>query len=449
MAKRRVFLFHFLQTHEDFRLAEWRSVCRLVGLEKYVDVLQEATAPLVLLEIDDEEEIRRLLGRLVLLKSVFEVLGQNDGDHDALVQWLAEDPPALKELRESPASWCLRVRAVGKKRTADYVNAVLEVDLRNPDVEFSIVEQVDAKTGEVQRSFFTRLVGHGQTELKSRYSLKERRYIGNSTMDPELALLQANLSGVRPGALVCDPFAGTGGLLIAAAHFGGLVLGDGDQLPGGAKGRSARMGEGDLRAGHHSVAANFVQYKLEDRFLGLVLADASKREMWRVGADGLFDVMVADPPYGVREKGSKLGKKERNPNWLESTNEHEVFFPEKTKYSISSTYLDLMDSAAQLLTAGGFLSFWFPIVRQSYSPKVLPKHPAMTLVHNCEQVLTSKCSRFVPAIEGVNSRGFQTCLLVFRKERPPTSEEKAEIEENCFESSSFRDAVFKPQKADS
>lgn len=37
-----------------------------------------------------------------------------------------------------------------------------------------------------------------------------RRYIGNSTMDPELAFIQANLVLSRPGSLVLDPFCGTG-----------------------------------------------------------------------------------------------------------------------------------------------------------------------------------------------------------------------------------------------
>lgn len=52
-------------------------------------------------------------------------------------------------------------------------------------------------------------IGHGQSRLKSVYSLKERRYIGNTVMDPELAFLQANLSSIKAGDLVVDPFCGT------------------------------------------------------------------------------------------------------------------------------------------------------------------------------------------------------------------------------------------------
>ena len=44
-------------------------------------------------------------------------------------------------------------------------------------------------------------------------------------MDPQLSLLMSNLAAVSPGALVLDPFVGTGSLIISAAQFGGYVLG--------------------------------------------------------------------------------------------------------------------------------------------------------------------------------------------------------------------------------
>jgi tRNA (guanine10-N2)-methyltransferase len=55
--------------------------------------------------------------------------------------------------------------------------------------------------------------------------------------------------------------------------------------------------------------ANFEQYGLTDRFLGVILADASQTLLWK--KQNLFDVILTDPPYGVREKGRKLGPKER------------------------------------------------------------------------------------------------------------------------------------------
>lgn len=111
-------------------------------------------------------------------------------------------------------------------------------------------------------------------------------------MDPELSFLQANISRVRVGDLVLDPFAGTGGLLLAAAEFGGWVLGtEISYMIARAKGSSARMGEGQLRE-DQNVHANFRQYGLEQRFGGIVLADASEHRLWREGLE--FDVILAD-----------------------------------------------------------------------------------------------------------------------------------------------------------
>lgn len=52
-------------------------------------------------------------------------------------------------------------------------------------------------------------------------SLKTRKFIGNTSMDPQLSVLMANQALVAPGHLVMDPFVGTGSLLVPAAKFGG------------------------------------------------------------------------------------------------------------------------------------------------------------------------------------------------------------------------------------
>lgn len=44
-------------------------------------------------------------------------------------------------------------------------------------------------------------------------------------MDPQLSLLMANQAQVKNGDIIFDPFVGTGSLLVAAAQFGGYILG--------------------------------------------------------------------------------------------------------------------------------------------------------------------------------------------------------------------------------
>ena len=44
-------------------------------------------------------------------------------------------------------------------------------------------------------------------------------------MDPTLSLIMANQALVSSGSFVFDPFVGTGSLLVAAAHYEGMVTG--------------------------------------------------------------------------------------------------------------------------------------------------------------------------------------------------------------------------------
>lgn len=53
-------------------------------------------------------------------------------------------------------------------------------------------------------------------------SLKNRKFIGNTSMDAQLSVLMANQAKVKNGDLVFDPFVGTGSLLVSAAKFGGI-----------------------------------------------------------------------------------------------------------------------------------------------------------------------------------------------------------------------------------
>jgi tRNA (guanine10-N2)-methyltransferase len=44
----------------------------------------------------------------------------------------------------------------------------------------------------------------------TKLSLKTRKFIGNTSMDPQLSLYMANQALVQNGDLVLDPFVGTG-----------------------------------------------------------------------------------------------------------------------------------------------------------------------------------------------------------------------------------------------
>ena len=43
------------------------------------------------------------------------------------------------------------------------------------------------------------------------------------------------------------------------------------------------------------MRANFVQYGLEDRYLGVLVADASNHRMWKAG--NIFDAIITDRKF--------------------------------------------------------------------------------------------------------------------------------------------------------
>lgn len=63
-------------------------------------------------------------------------------------------------------------------------------------------------------------------------------------MDPQLSLLMANQAQIKSGDTVLDPFVGSGSLLVAAAQFGGYVMGtDIDYLMLHARTRPSRISQ--------------------------------------------------------------------------------------------------------------------------------------------------------------------------------------------------------------
>lgn len=82
-----------------------------------------------------------------------------------------------------------------------------KVDLNNAQHQFSILEDYGNVAEEVPeepvRVFFGRDVGSGCRNLINRFTIKDRWFIGNTTMDPHLAFLMANQAKVCMHAYMC------------------------------------------------------------------------------------------------------------------------------------------------------------------------------------------------------------------------------------------------------
>ncbi|CAG9318208.1 unnamed protein product [Blepharisma stoltei] len=248
------------------------------------------------------------------------------------------------------------------------------VDLRSPERKFIVsISKSKCYFGlEIARSKDTR------TRFYAKYSLSDREYLGPTTTDMELALLMANQGKVLENSLVLDPFVGTGGILIAASHFGATCFGgdiDVRVLKGLGVGRSTKNTEAD-------IFTNFVNYGFQKP--EIICCDTS-RSCWKSGE--IFDAIICDPPYGVRASSKKIKKDAVG-----------TILP-RDSYHGARVFEDLLNLAARLLRVGGRLVYLLPTIRNSYSKDAVPTHPLLKLVGNSENILSKKISRRLITME--------------------------------------------------
>lgn len=75
------------------------------------------------------------------------------------------------------------------------------------------------------RWFFGRQLATAGDCIWLPYVLTKRPYIGTTSMDAQVAFVMANMAQARRSSVAMDPFAGTGSILVALAHFGAHTIG--------------------------------------------------------------------------------------------------------------------------------------------------------------------------------------------------------------------------------
>jgi len=165
--------------------------------------------------------------------------------------------------------------------------------MNNADLRIVVFEEFEHKVTAPKRLFIGRLVGTSGRLAMNKYDLKKRSYISRTSMDAELSLVTANMTLAAPGKIMYDPFVGTGSFSIACAHFGAAAFGS-DIDPRSIRGVSAGK----------SLLGNFEQYDIVHNFLDSFAADLTHTPLRQAQ---LFDGIVCDPPYGIREGPKVLG----------------------------------------------------------------------------------------------------------------------------------------------
>lgn len=422
------FLVLFRGIHTHFRVPELRCMvarargCREsdlgdLGLIPVIEVVRGESgskdAGTVLygevfayVELESEEEAARVCRSCVLVRAMFVPVAHGTDYAECVAGALAEGNAALAPLMDAerrPTFRCV-VDAFGRSlsieqqlerihRFGDLLASFPgKVRMKNSDFELWIMEDAFPVNGhgfakthkEPRQVLLGRKIAEGCASLGQKYSLKRRRYIGPTSMDAELSFIMANMAQVRPDALVMDPFCGTGGVMVACAVLGAHVIGADINL-------LALRGKGQ----GSTIAANFDQYGLTPP-LALCRSDVLYSP-FRRRRGGWLDAIVCDPPYGIKE-----GTRSFRTDTIEAhpTRNH---FQATERVRFVDFLNGVLEFAAELLVPGGRIVYWLPTT-PDYSDNDLPTHPALQILHNSEQPLTTRMSRRLITMVRVSER---------------------------------------------
>lgn len=347
------------------------------------------------IDLNSEAEAIMLARRTVLLRAIYAPVGHGH-DYASCIDSIDNAPyqNALVPLRDKgkkPSFRCY-VDAFGKSlsledqlhrihRFSDILRTFPgRVRLKDPDFELWILEDDFPRRGHGRRGaegprqiFLARKVASGQGYVCAKFSLKTRRYIGPTSMDAELAFVMSNMARVKEGHLVVDPFCGTAGVLVACAARGAFcVASDINFLSLKGKGPG------------QTIASNFEQYGLTLP-VGILRADVINSPIRRQRA-GWFDAVVCDPPYGIKE-GTRVFREDAIDPGMEANH-----YQGTERIQFVDFLRGVLQYAADVLVPHGRLVYWLPTT-VDYTPEDIPTHPALRLIHNNVQPLTTRMSR--------------------------------------------------------
>ncbi|XP_057369465.1 tRNA (guanine(10)-N2)-methyltransferase homolog [Daphnia carinata] len=385
--------------HVSFRIPEVEAILAMYKIP-HTWIEKPAENPWMLISMPSEDCAVKLMKRSVTVRSIIELWARAT-TKEHLDDQLKTLPTELTSYFEKENTFKVVVDTFNKVTSQEdkikkiesfsFLPILGTANLKNPSVTYHYYEFFGLDAGRIPEKpfdyFFGRWVSNSERSAVEKYSLKTRHFIGNTSMDPKLSMIMANLAQIDAGHIVVDPFVGTGSLLVAAAHFGGYVCGtDIDYLTLHGKMKPSRAHQ-KKRQPDEDIKGNLKAYNLFSRYLDVFVGDAS-RPVWR--PEFRFDSIITDPPYGIRESTEKVGSKKVAPVPEELASPH---FPSKTQYGLGDMYKDLLNFAANNLKLNGRVVFWIPIIRMEYDPDLLPEHPCLERVSNSEQILNLHSSR--------------------------------------------------------
>ncbi|KAG5673756.1 hypothetical protein PVAND_003776 [Polypedilum vanderplanki] len=295
------YLLLFAQEFVDFRFAEIESIIKIFNISLKLPNVEPKNRPYWIIE-SCESDIKKIASRSVSLKFVAELYCSGktlDEFHENArnyVQFINKEysKQSFKFIVETYNLHLKLAQKIEKIESMNYLDSALgPIDLINPDNTMIYFEYHGLKNNEpkLEEIIFGKWIADGRRDLISKISLKNRKYIGNTSMDAQLSLLMANQGLCKENDLMLDCFCGTGSLLVSCALFGSYVFGfDIDYLTLHAQSKPVRAFM-KTRDKDESVKANLEQYNLQDKYIDVFVGDFSNCSLHeRV----VFDSIICD-----------------------------------------------------------------------------------------------------------------------------------------------------------
>lgn len=364
-----------------------------------------------------------ILARCNLVRNVMELWGMATSIEQcatATQDWIQNNALGKQIFAQiAPNSWKLTIHSLGAKYTYEEQGLMRShfsnlgfcgpVRMKDPNNEFVMIREIelnDAGSPLYPRHspdgtiipendarppiacYFARtLCGnrHNKGRGQEQYSLKNRKYLGPTSMDAELSFVMTNLGQCKKGSIAFDPFVGTGSILLSCALRGAYCMGTDIDF---------RVLRG--RSEDENIESNFRQFNLPKP--ELIRSDNSIYHRHFRTTHPLYDAIICDPPYGIRAGARQSGSRCTNPKPVPEEQRHD-HIAQTRPYAVSDVMADLLDVAARNLVLGGRLVYIIPSYAQFDDESDLPRHECLRLVHICYQPLGTELGRRMVTME--------------------------------------------------
>lgn len=414
------YLVCFAQAHANFRRAELESLALYYNITVDLSKIDDKN-PFFIIQLENDTQAQQLLHRSVLAKSIYELWGYGTTMDELHADVQAKSSHLFDTYRIGTFKFEF-VGYLGSREPATkfeiiesfrYLEFKGPIRMKNPDNIFTILEQYEHKDN-VKVTIPEKIWLGRQVQLSARsnrildkYDLRKRKYIGTTSFDDELALVSCNIAQVGEGKLVYDPFTGTGSFLVAAAEFCGITMGSDIDV---------RILKGKSKT--QTIKSNFQQYNTVDKYIDVLAMDFTNNT---IRDNFMFDTIVCDPPYGVREGLKICGAKNeekavgRENVMIEGEKAHlrKDYIPPKKPYELSNLLHDLLEFSAKRLPINGRIAFWMPTANDDFEINQIPQHENLELLYNLEQVFNKWSRRLLVYVKrdetykGLTSNGLK------------------------------------------